>query len=750
MLSPLIKSIAYSYFILVVLLSCQQEVKYQDEIYAKPVINPNPEVKNLTPEESLQHIYVPKGYKLELVASEPMIHEPVSIAWDGNGRMYVAQMMTYMQDVDASNENQPWSRISMLEDTDDDGKIDKSSIFIDSMVLPRIMLPLDDRVIVGETFQRNLYSYRDKNGDGIADEKTLLLEDTVKDWRNLEHQDASMLWSIDNWLYLTNKAFRYRFTNNTLVRDTLPEPLAGQWGLTQDETGRIFLSRAGAEVPALSFQQHPSYGSLEMEGRWDDAFVEPWPIVGTPDAQGGVRRMRPGDNTLNKFTGVSGQEIFLGDKLPAYGDLFIPEPVGRLIRRAKVKHVNGKIILENAYNQTEFLASTDPLFRPVYTTTGPDGCLYVVDMYHGIIQEGTWVGEGSYLRGIVKEKGLDKFIGMGRIYRVVHEQMKPGPKPHLLDKSADALVEYLSHPNGWWRNTAQKLIILKGDKSVIPKLEAIVKDNESFWSTILKSKYDYGIERLHALWTLEGLDAINKNLLMTAFKDNDYRVRAAGIRISERYLKNNDPEIFDALKSLANDEHIEVLQQLILSLRTINKQSRPIVQAIVNNHPKNELIKVTAAENLNPTFSQIQLLREKYNLIGGDASTQIVNGYKIYQDYCSTCHGADGKGRDQLAPPLVGSPRVVGDERIPIKILLHGLTGPIDGKEYNGVMAPVSQQSDEYIADVLSYIRVHLNENSGTVWRGAVGGNREKYKDRKKYWTLKELEAETKAKSVNK
>jgi mono/diheme cytochrome c family protein/glucose/arabinose dehydrogenase len=730
--------------------SCERETKYQDEIYEKPVIDPNPDAKNLTAEESLQKIYVPKGYKLELVASEPMIHEPVSIAWDGNGRMYVAQMMTYMQDVDASNENQPWSRISLLEDTDNDGKMDKSSVFIDSMVLPRIMLPLDDRVIVGETFQRNLYSYRDKNGDGIADEKILLLEDTVKDWRNLEHQDASMLWSIDNWLYVTNKAFRYRFTNNTLLRDTLPEPLAGQWGVTQDETGRIFLSRAGAEVPALSFQQHPSYGSLELDGRWDESFVEPWPIVGTPDVQGGVRRMRPADNTLNKFTGVSGQEIFLGDKLPAYGDLFIPEPVGRLIRRAKVKHVNGKIILENAYHQTEFMASTDPLFRPVYTATGPDGCLYVVDMYRGIIQEGNWVGEGSYLRGIVKEKSLDKFIGMGRIYRVVHEQMKPGPKPHMLDKSAEDLIEYLSHPNGWWRNTAQKLIILKGDQSVIPKLTDIVNGNESFWSSLFQSRHDYGIERLHALWTLEGLEAIDKTLLKNAFKDADYRVRAAGIKISERFLKSNDEEIFEALKPLANDEHPEVLQQLILSFRTVNKKSRSIVQTIVDRHPGNELIKVTAAENLNPTFSQIQLLREKYKLIGGDAATQIVNGYKIYQDYCSTCHGDDGKGRDQLAPSLVGSPRVMGDERIPIKILLHGLTGPIDGKEYNGVMAPVSQQSDEYIADVLSYVRVHLNGNSGTVWRGMVGGNRDKYKERKKYWTLEELEQDAKNTSKNK
>jgi len=725
------------------LTSCQEK-KYRDEIYEKPVVNPNPVIKNLSPDESLQTMYVPKGYRIELVASEPMIKEPVSIAWDGNGKMYVAQMMTYMQDVDAGHEDEPWSRISILEDTDGDGKMDKSQVFIDSMVLPRIMLPLDDRVIVGETYKRDLYSYRDTNGDGKADEKILLLADTVRDNRNLEHQDANMIWSIDNWLYVTNKAFRYRFTNSDFVRDTLPEPAVGQWGLTQDATGRLFFSRAGAEVPALGFQQHPTYGSLEMDGKYDESFLEPWPIVGTLDAQGGTRRIREGDSTLNKFTGVAGQEIFLGDKLPlANGDLFIPEPVGRLVRRAKVNHVNGKIVLENPYHQAEFLASTDPLFRPVGAATGPDGCLYIVDMYRGIIQEGTWVGEGSYLRGVVKEKGYDKFVGRGRIYRIVHEDMEPGEKPELLSKTSSELIQYLGHPNGWWRNTAQKLIVLKADKEVVPDLIDMVEGNESWLARKLNSNKDFAIERLHALWTLEGLDAIDKSLLRNAFTDKDPRVRVGAIRISERYLRQYDSEIFEALKTLSGDSDPEVLQQLILSLRINNEASKSIVKSILEVHPDNEVIKVTAAENLNPSFSIIQQLKEKYKLNGGDAAGQMVRGFQIFKEYCSTCHGADGKGIHQLAPSLVGSPRVLGDIEVPVKILLNGLTGPVDGKEYNGPMASVAKENDQYIADVLSYVRTHLN-GSGGIWFGRIRGIREQTKDRTTYWTLKELEADQK------
>jgi mono/diheme cytochrome c family protein/glucose/arabinose dehydrogenase len=727
--------------VLLYLTACKQNDQYIDEIYSKPAIVANPELKTLTPEESLKSFYLPQGYKIELVASEPMIGEPVSIAWDGDGKMYVAQMMTYMQDVDASNENAPWSRISLLEDMDNDGRMDKSSVYIDSLVLPRILLPLDNRVIVGETFDRNFYSYRDANGDGKADEKILLLEDTVRDNRNLEHQDANLLWSIDNWMYVTNKSFRYRFVNNKLFRDTLKEPVPGQWGLTQDETGRLFFSRAGAEIPALGFQQHPVYGSMEMKDKWDTSFMEPWPIVGTPDAQGGPRRLRPGNNTLNRFTGVAGQEIFLGDKMPpAYGDLFIPEPVGRLVRRAKVNHINGKIVLENRYKQTEFLASTDPLFRPVYATTGPDGCLYIVDMYRGVIQEGTWVGEGSYLRGVVKERGYDKFVQRGRIYRVYHEKMKPGPKPQLLNKTPSELISYLSNANGWWRMTAQKLLIVKGDKTVVPQLKKIVEGNEGFFTKLFGSKKNYGLERLHALWTLEGLQSTDASLLKKALNDKDARVRIAAIRLSEPYLQKNDKEIFEALQTLSNDKDPEVIQQLLLSFRIKNEETKDIVKDIIKRFSGNELIQLTAKENLNPSFSEIVALKEQYKL-RGEAATQVLNGFKLFQENCATCHGQGGKGLAQLAPPLVGSPRLKDDASVAIKILLHGLTGPVDGKEYNGPMAPQSQYSDEEIADIISYVREHLN-GSGTVWRGNVRGLRERYKDRKSYWTLHELAKE--------
>ena len=146
----------------------------QDHATARPSFNPQPSPAYLTPEESLKTMYVPKGYRLELVASEPMIKEPVAIAWDGNARMYVAEMITYMQDADASGEQQPNSRISLLEDTNHDGKMDKSTVFIDKLLLPRILQCVNNEVLVNETNNINIYSYNDTNSDVKAYEIKLI------------------------------------------------------------------------------------------------------------------------------------------------------------------------------------------------------------------------------------------------------------------------------------------------------------------------------------------------------------------------------------------------------------------------------------------------------------------------------------------------------------------------------------------------------------------------------------------------
>lgn len=377
----------------------------------KPVFNPHPSPAYLSLEESLKTMYLPKGYHMELVASEPMIKDPVAITWDGNGRMYVAEMLTYMKDADATGERLPWSRIMLLEDTDNDGKMDKSSIFVDSLLLPRMMQSVGNSLLVNETNSITITSYADTNGDGKADVKKIVYKNDkyVPSDNNMEHQRSGLDWNLDNWMYMTYEPVRFRYHNGTLQVDSIPNGGQGQWGLTHDNYGRLFFSSAGGETPALGFQINPVYGRLDLPDQLASGFDAVWPIIATPDVQGGNERLRP-NNTLNHFTGCSGQSIYRGDGFPKdfVGDYIVCEPVGRIVRRAKVYDIKGESFMKNAYDSAEFISSSDMNFRPVNSATGPDGDLYIVDMYHGIIQQGNWTKPGSFLRNKIDSLGLAK------------------------------------------------------------------------------------------------------------------------------------------------------------------------------------------------------------------------------------------------------------------------------------------------------------------------------------------------------
>lgn len=717
----------------------------------KPPLKTDAPSDFLSPEESMKTFNLPQGYKLELVASESILCEPVAIAWDGNGKMFVAEMRTYMQDIDGTGTREPIGRIITLEDTDGDGSMDRHAVFIDSLVLPRMILPLDDRLLVNETYTYDLWSYRDTNGDGIADEKTQLLDRDEADNRNLEHQASGLLWNLDNWIYTTTNPSRLKFVDGKIVVDSLGDAAQGQWGLANDDFGRLYFSSAGGEVAALGFQENPAYGNYRLENQLEDDFDAVWPIVATPDVQGGPKRLRP-DSTLNHFTASCGQSIFQGDHLPndMRGDLFICEPVGRLIRRAKVVNRDGQIYLQSAYREKEFLASTDMNFRPVNTATGPDGCLYIVDMYRGIIQESNWTREGSYLRPVIRREKLDKNFGRGRIYRLVYEGVKPGPTPDLLNKSTEELVEYLGHPNGWWRNTAQKLLIIRNDQAVVPALKKMATNDYSFFEKIFSGpEYESSaLSKVHALWTLKGMNALDKEMMLQSLKDEDEQVRKTAVWLSEDYLKEKDAEVLTALAALKNDPSGDVRVQLALSLRYCrNDEAKALLKEIQERYPENKLLQAFTDHSLNihsePDF--ITQLKMKIIAKSGESRRLITKGAVIFKQLCSTCHGPDGKGvlnseHKLLAPVLAGSKRVAGDKAVVTRILLHGLSGPVEGNTFPDVMPPMEANDDEWIASVISYIRYAYGNDSPAVRPDFIKEVRTQTAGRKKYWTLKELE----------
>jgi mono/diheme cytochrome c family protein len=690
---------------------------------------PQPQVPFLTPEEFLKTVQLPEGYSLELVLSEPQIKEPVAIAFDPNGAMYLAEMRTYMQDIDATGENTPRSIVSKHVSTKGDGVFDKSSVYLDNVLLPRMILPLDDRILLGITNTLDLTTHRDADGDGIADESKPWFHGGPRGG-NMEHQPSGLVWGLDNWIYTTYNGFRLRWNgeNNAPLKEPTPGN-GGQWGLAQDNYGKMWWSNAGGEKGLWNYQVPIVYGAINAPSQKEKDFDVTWPLVGVRDYQGGPAKSRE-DGTLNHFTGCAGQTIYRGDRLPKelLGNAFLPEPVGRLIRRAVVSDHEGVTVLSNPHPKSEFLRSSDLCFRPLNMATGPDGCLYIVDMYRGIIQQGNWVNQGSYLRKVVEQYGFQNNIGRGRVWRLVHKDFKPGPQPRMLQETPAQWVNHLAHPNGWWRDTAQRLLILKADRSVLPALTSMLRSHPS------------QLARIHALWTLEGLSALTPELARATIKDPDPHLRVQAIRASESLLKAGDKSFIADIQSAAADQNIHVKLQSLLSAKL---HRFPDWEQLAS-----QLIITTPAAGMREIGSALLESGPSIaNHFTAPQRKQLERGMKIYQEVCFACHGPDGKGTPipgskglTLAPPLGGSKTVRQGDAM-LRVLLHGLTGPIDGKTYESQMIPQNTNSDQWLADITSYTRNAFGNIGEIVDAKQVTALRKQLASRTQPWTIEELRA---------
>jgi glucose/arabinose dehydrogenase len=708
------------------------------QVPAEPVAAaPRPPVTALSPEASIATMQMPKGYRLEPVLTEPHIAEPVMVAFDGNGRMYVAEMRTYMMDANGTGEQEPFSRVSRHEDTDGDGVYDRHTVFADKLLLPRIMLTLDDRIIIGETNSDDLYIYRDSNGDGVADGKTLWFNGGPRGG-NMEHQPNGLVWAMDNGIYSTYYDYRLRFgPDGKAIKESIPVN-GGQWGLTQDDWGKVWFVNAGNETGPVHFQQHIIYGQFSATNEHIGQYKVVWPIARMPDTQGGPGQLRP-DDTLNHFTATCGQDIFRGDRLPAdlRGNLLFAEPVGRLVRRTLITVEDGVTRLANAYEDqhSEFIRATDPLFRPVNMITAPDGTLYLVDMYRGIIQQANWTQKGSYLREQIEAHELQKETGRGRIYRLRHENFAPGPQPRMLDETPAQWVQHLSHPNGWWRDTAQKLLVLRRDRSVVPALEKLAGADSADPRP-----------RLHALWTLDGLGALSDTLILRALQATDPQVRIAGLRLAELRVNARstaDAPLVVAMRGALRDADPRVDIQAMLSVRRAGlPDAEKVIRATAEASTSTGVYAINEqlwdeANNEDP-----QLIR----LLGVNGLKSYRTGRTLYNSVCFACHGTDGRGAPTpaadgrtIAPSLAGSPRLLGDEHATIAILLHGLQGEVNGVDYGAPMVPMNSYSDAELAGVLTYVRNSFGNRAPAVEPAAVATRRAADAARTNYWTLAEL-----------
>ncbi|RPH38390.1 MAG: dehydrogenase, partial [Planctomycetota bacterium] len=482
---------------------------------------------------------VPDGFRVELVAAEPQVVSPVAMAFDEEGRLYVAEMRDYPL-------GSPSGSIRLLEDTDGDGRMDRATVFAANIPFPSGLLCWKGGVYA--TCAYEVLYLRDRDGDGRADERKTVFAGFGK--QNAQHVLNGLQFGLDNWITGSNGLSGGKIGGVTLNRcdfrfkpdQELFEPVSGnsQFGNTFDDWGRRFIVRHDSHIvhpvlPQRAARRQPYVAVPAVEEAISD--------------HGAIPRLHPISPRDSVFTTDTDSScavtIYRGGAFPAEyaGNAFVCEPVLNLVHRDVLVPRGASFTAKRGESGREFFASTDPWSRPVNLCVGPDGALYVADMYRRVIEHPDYIP-----KEIQKKLDLKAGSESGRIYRIVHAS---APKPSRLSRTTHGLTAELASPNGWRRTTAQRLLVERQDRGAIEPLRALARGAAA------------PLGRLHALWTLEGLSALGEEEILRALKDGEAGIREHAIRLSEPRLS---PVLIGAILGLASDPDPRVRVQLALTL----------------------------------------------------------------------------------------------------------------------------------------------------------------------------------------
>ena len=714
-------------------------------------------------EDAIGLMKVESGFRVQLVAAEPMVNAPVVIQFDEKGRMWVIEMEGYMPDITGKGEELPLGKIVILEDVDKDGKMDNRKVFMDSLVLPRAICLIEQGLLVAEP----PYLWYVKIVNDKAAGK-ILVDPEYTDGGNVEHQPNALFRAMDNWIYNAEGRKKYRKKGNNWLIEPMQQ--RGQWGLTQDDYGRLFYNNNSQNFQGDYFP--PRFGTGNSNQRRPEGFnrnVVPdnrvFPARRTTGVNRGYLKGVLDDSMrLVNFTAASGPVLYRGHLFDKayYNNAFVPEPSANLIKRNILQEKGYEIVGRQAYKGKEFLASTDERFRPVLASNGPDGALYVVDMYRGVIQHKTYLTD--YLKNEIKSRNLEKPLNCGRIYKVIPVNSRP--EPVLLSTKPVDLAGYLSHPNGWVRDKAQQLLVdLKSAESVAP-LRNILQKQQSHQAVA------------HALWSLEGIGKLEADDVLPLLEHHSWNIRMQALTVSPSVMTaGNYRQFLNSMQKMLQAKDTLAAPYLGFLVKTIGsfdrKAATDFTYALIHAYPRNTYIAdavITGLQDRETAFlielvkaepdTMIAINRKLSRLIvdmrnsGNSAKARTLErtypkGASLYKSICQTCHGADGNGIKSLAPPLNNSNWVRGDKNRLIPIVLFGLTGPVKVNEtlyappeINGDMPGLGYNkeiSDADLAELMTFVRKAWNNESDKVSVDEVKKIRAKYKGRQKPFTAAEL-----------
>lgn len=718
----------------------------------------------LTAEESMKTMKLEEGFTVKLVAAEPLVNSPVALTFDEKGRIWVVEMQSYMPDTAGTGEDAPTGKIVILEDTNQDGRSDKRRIFLDSLVLPRAICLIEDGILIAEP--PALWFVKIKNNMPVT---KVLVDSEYAIGGNVEHQPNGLYRGFDNWIYNAEGDKRYKKEGDRWLIERMYN--RGQWGISQDDFGRLFYNNNSVNLLGDFFP--PGIGPYNRNQRTPAGFNERivrnnrvYPLRSTTGVNRGyMEEVLDDQHRLVEFTAASGPVIYRGDLFGQayYGNAFVGEPAANLIKRNILINDGYMVSGRQAYEAKEFLSSTDERFRPVTLYNGPDGALYVVDMYRGIIQHKTYLTE--YLKNEIRIRKLDRPINCGRIYKIVPENT--GSQEVIFPGDNKQLLKLLEHPNGWIRDKTMQLLIDRKQSGLAPQIRQLLN----------KRKNDPAIVAI-SVWTLQGLGALHSADIIPLLNNNEWIFRMVGLGMLPTVInKNNYQKYLPSLQEMINRNDTLAFPFIAYSANSIRPYDKQwvndLLSMLVKKYPDNKYIADAVISNLqdqeadflkklvitNPDTSRfifkrltnlISHVEEKKNNKNAEMlKKQFLRGAELFQTICQTCHGADGNGINALGPPLNRSEWVTGDKNKFISIVLFGLKGPVtvNEKQYgppdtNGEMPGLGgnkELTDADLAEVMSFIRKSWSNNASVISASEVKAVRNKYKRRQKPFTADEL-----------
>lgn len=677
-------------------------------------------------EVDLSSYQVKDGYQIQSVAAEPQVVAPVNMIFDNKGRMWVIEMVGYMTDYAGSEENLPKGVISILEDRNGNGVVDHKKIFLDSLVMPRAIAFANDGLLYAEPPALWWVPIEEDDTPG----KPVLVDSVYAVGGNVEHQPNGLVYNVDNWVYNSEGNARYRYRNRTWEKQYIFS--RGQWGMTQDDYGILYYNdnsnqfRGDYFLPGIMDQnKNLAYPPGVSRNIVTDQSV--YPLQFTAVNRGYMKGVLDSvTHRLRDFTSASGPLFYVGDQYD--GDFkdnsFVGGPEANLIKRNKIDRDGIEITGEQYYKDSEFIISSDQAFRPVILKTGPDGLIYIIDMHRGIIQHKTYLT--NYLRRKYQEEGLDTVVDMGRILRVLPEGVNGKRIPVVQDED---LIDLLQHPNLWQRLYAQRKIVEHSSIQMIPRLKELLSKPDA-------AEY----VPLHAFWTLEGLGALDNQIVL------DFAIQRNGYYLPHviKYLTTEHSEWFKNLdQRLQKEKNVLSEKNRIYwaaATRHISEETNEEVDFLTNIldrlAPENRkyAIYMALSQYFDREQDLLQPLKEKladdkdFVSYLEDVTQRIEDnkrfyarkntrvsrnsGLAIFESNCANCHGRDGKGIENVAPPLYQSQYLEDADSALVMIVLHGLQGPVEvnGEKYEfpGVMPALvdnTEYSDQEIAAVLSFVK---------------------------------------------